>query len=85
MSRRFIIGASVVAAALVGGALAARRLASSCARLDVERKMARLPDNAPRKWMFTNVDAIRANTEQILHLLERRELFVPDEPGRKAA
>ncbi len=30
----------------------------------------RMPENAPPKWMFRNVSAIRKNTERILELLE---------------
>ena len=29
-----------------------------------------MPDNAPRKWMFCNITAIRENTGRILELLE---------------
>ncbi len=29
-----------------------------------------MPDNAPRKWMFCNITAIRENTGGILALLE---------------
>jgi len=29
-----------------------------------------MPDNAPPKWMFANIGAIRDNTERIIELLE---------------
>ena len=29
-----------------------------------------MPENAPPKWMFTNITAIRANTDRILQVLE---------------
>ena len=29
-----------------------------------------MPDNAPPKWMFSNISAIRSNTERIIELLE---------------
>jgi hypothetical protein len=29
-----------------------------------------MPDNAPPKWMFRNITAIRENTDRILELLE---------------
>jgi hypothetical protein len=80
MSKRWIIGATVIGAALV-----ARRYASQCARFDIEQMIERMPDSAPPKWMFTNINTIRENTDQILHLLERREMFVADEPARTAA
>ena len=30
----------------------------------------RMPDNAPPKWMFQNISAIRENTDRILELLD---------------
>ena len=39
-----------------------------------------MPDNAPPKWIFTNVTAIRENTERILELLERQS---PAEPAAR--
>ncbi len=85
MSKRLIIGATAVGATVVGAALVARRFASQCGRIDIEQRIERMPDSAPRKWMFTNIGTIRENTEQILHLLERRDLFVADGPERKVA
>jgi hypothetical protein len=32
-----------------------------------------MPENAPPKWIFRNITAIRENTERILHLLESEE------------
>ncbi len=85
MSRRLIIGATAVGATVIGAALVARRHGSRCGRFDIEQRIARMPDSAPRKWMFTNISTIRENTDQILHLLERRDLFVADQPERKVA
>jgi hypothetical protein len=59
----------VVAGAAVGAALIARRVAAHCGQFDFERMIDRMPENAPPKWMFRNVSAIRANTERILELL----------------
>jgi hypothetical protein len=41
----------------------------------------RMPDNAPPKWMFHNITAIRDNTERILQLLEeeRRSAAKPSQ------
>jgi hypothetical protein len=64
MKRLLMIGAGVV-----GAALLARRFAPRCGGIDVERMIERMPDNAPPKWMFTNISAIRANTDRILDLL----------------
>ena len=85
MSKQSIIGTTVAGATVIGAALVARRYAARCGRFDFEQMIERMPDNAPPKWMFNNVNAIRENTDQILHLLERHDLFVPDEPARTAA
>ena len=37
--------------------------------VDWEQRIAAMPDNAPPKWMFNNVTAIRENTERILDLV----------------
>jgi hypothetical protein len=64
MKRLLIIGAAVA-----GIGFCARRAA--CGRgFDLERMIERMPENAPRKWMFRNITAIRENTERILELLE---------------
>ncbi len=60
----------IVGGAVVGGALLAKRRASSRGGLDFERLIERMPENAPPKWMFRNISAIRENTERILQLLE---------------
>ena len=39
--------------------------------VDWETKFERMPDNAPPKWMFRNITAIRENTDRILELAER--------------
>lgn len=31
-----------------------------------EARLARMPDSSPPKWMFTNISAIRDNTDAIL-------------------
>jgi hypothetical protein len=63
--KRLLAGAAVVGA----GACASR-----CSRgrhgFDFEKMIERMPENTPRKWMFRNISAIRANTELILELLE---------------
>jgi hypothetical protein len=64
--RRLLLGG----AAALGIALVARRAARGCSGFDFESMIERMPENAPRKWMFRNIGAIRANTERILELLE---------------
>jgi hypothetical protein len=39
-----------------------------------------MPDTAPPKWIFTNVTAIRANTERILALLDEQRPSPAGEP-----
>lgn len=65
MGKKLLLGGG-----LIGAAFAARRCASHCGGFDVEKMIDRMPDNAPPKWMFRNISAIRENTERILKLLE---------------
>ena len=60
----------IIGAAVAGTGLLARRCASRCTGVDFERLIERMPENAPPKWMFRNITAIRENTERILQLLE---------------
>ena len=62
--------ALVLAAVLAGLAALGRLLGSRMQNIDWEKRLAALPDNAPPKWMFRNVTAIRENTERILRLLD---------------
>jgi hypothetical protein len=75
----------VAGAVLVGLAVAARRFGGPMMqRVDWEKRLERMPDNAPPKWMFRNINAIRENTDRILELLER-ERGRSTAPGREAA
>jgi hypothetical protein len=65
MKRSLLIGAAVV-----GGVLLAARGACRCGGIDFERMIERMPEDAPPKWMFRNIAAIRDNSERILELLE---------------
>ena len=38
-----------------------------------ERFIERMPENAPPKWAFRNITAIRENTDRILELLDRQQ------------
>jgi hypothetical protein len=70
----------VAAAALVGVGVLARRFGPKMGNIDWEKKLEAMPDNAPPKWMFRNITAIRENTDRILELLEsgpRRAQPVP--------
>ena len=75
----------IVGGAVIGAALLARRGASSCGGFDFEKLIERMPDNAPPKWMFRNISAIRENTDRILQLLESERTSAAAEPARSAA
>jgi hypothetical protein len=62
----------IVGGALTGAAFVAKRFASS-GGVDFERWVERMPENAPPKWIFRNVSAIRENTDRILQLLESED------------
>lgn len=65
MKRSLLLGAAVV-----GGVLLAARGARRHGGIDFERMIERMPEDAPPKWMFRNISAIRENSERILELLE---------------
>src|SRR5215207_11701074 len=72
-------------AAVAGAALVAKRLASRSSGFDFGRLFERMPENAPPKLMFRNVNAIRENTERILQLLESERTTAGPEPRRDTA
>ncbi len=70
----------VIAAVVAGGALLARALGSGAGKMDIGERIAAMPDTSPPKWIFTNVTAIRANTDRILALLEEQRPTAAGEP-----
>jgi hypothetical protein len=60
--------ALVLAAVLAGLAALGRVFGSRMQNIDWEKRITALPDNAPPKWMFRNITAIRENTEKILEV-----------------
>ena len=58
------------AAVFVGLGMLARRFGPKMQNVDWEKQFERMPDNAPPKWIFRNITAIRENTDRILVLLE---------------
>jgi hypothetical protein len=72
----------VVAAVLAGLGVLARLFGPKMRNIDWEKKLEAMPDNAPPKWMFRNITAIRENTDRILELLEpgRAEPAQPASP-----
>lgn len=71
--KRLMMVAVVVAAA----AFAVRRVMGGS--IDWEGALAKMPDDAPPKWVFSNIDAIRRNTDRIL---QRMDTLTPEPTGR---
>ena len=67
MKRLLLFG---VGAGALGAVVCARRAGGRCGSFDFEKMIERMPENAPPKWMFRNISAIRASTDRILELLE---------------
>jgi hypothetical protein len=72
--------ACVIVATVAGWALLAKALASRVGKTDFAERIAAMPDTSPPKWIFTNVTAIRANTERILALLDEQRPTSAGEP-----
>lgn len=79
MKRLLLVGAGAM-----GVAILARRSARGGA-FDFEQMIERMPENAPPKWVFRNITAIRENTERILALLESERTTVAGERMPTAA
>ena len=65
MKKLIVAGGAIAAAAVV-----AKRWTAT-GGLDFGRMIEHMPDDAPPKWMFRNITAIRENTDRILELHER--------------
>ena len=65
--------ALIAGGAIAGIALLARRFSPRCGRFNFEQMIERMPEDAPPKWMFRNISAIRTNTDQILELLKTQQ------------
>ena len=79
--RRTLLFGAVALGVVLGG----RRLARGCGGFDFEGMIERMPENAPPKWMFRNISAIRRNTDRILELLESEHGALADRPARTVA
>ena len=79
VNRVVVVGGVGLGAVVLGRRLAAVRRSG---KLGVEKRLERMPDASPRKWLFLNIVAIRENTERILERLEERD-DVPAEAGRE--
>jgi len=67
MNKPLIIAGGILAAALLG-----KKFAPPFEGIDWEKKLAKMPDEAPPKWMFTNITAIRENTDRLVEALEEQ-------------
>ena len=75
MKKLLIVGGAVAGVAFLGSF--AKRHALSSGGPDFERWVERMPENAPPKWIFRNVSAIRENTDRIVRLLESEHASAP--------
>ncbi|MGE5273426.1 MAG: hypothetical protein ACM3QU_06580 [Verrucomicrobiota bacterium] len=80
MKKLLIAGGAVAALGLI-----AKRATAHCGRFDFEGMIDRMPENAPPKWMFRNISAIRENTERILELLAGEPPRVGENRGQEKA
>jgi hypothetical protein len=67
---KIMIKALLAGAVVIGAVVVAKRHVLSRDGFDIERFIERMPDNAPPKWAFQNITAIRENTDRILELLD---------------
>ena len=58
---------------LIGAVLVVARFLIRSGRVSPENLLERMPDTAPPKWMFRNIEAIRENTDRILERLATPE------------
>jgi Spy/CpxP family protein refolding chaperone len=81
MNKKLIIGAAVACATVAAIAAAKNASASRDPKPTMWDKMRegmeQMPEDFPPRVMFDNVEAIRANSERILKLLEERR--TPDD------
>jgi hypothetical protein len=70
----------VIAAMVAGGALLARALGSGVGKMDIGERIAFFFNDTATTEIYTNVTAIRANTDRILALLEEQGLTSAGEP-----
>ena len=74
----------IFAVVLAGLGVLARLFGPKMCGIDWEKRFEAMPDNAPPKWMFRNITAIRENTERILRLLESGQSEPAQQPSRPA-
>jgi hypothetical protein len=62
--------ALLTAALVVGLLILAKLFGPKVQNIDWEKRFEQMPENAPPKWIFRNITAIRENTDRILELLD---------------
>ncbi len=60
----------VLVLSVVGVSVLVKAFGPKMQNVDWEKRFEKMPDNAPPKWMFRNIAAIRENTDRILELLD---------------
>ena len=75
--------ALIAGAVVIGAVVLAKRHRLSRDGFDIESFVERMPDNAPPKWAFNNISAIRENTDRILELLDSQHISDTGEAARK--
>ena len=63
---------------LVVAGVLAKLLSPKMQNVDWEKRFERMPENAPPKWMFRNIRAIRENTDRILELVDQDRSGSPE-------
>lgn len=64
--------APIIVGGIVIAVFLAKRLAPRFEGIDWEKKLAAMPDDAPPKWMFRNITAIRKNTDRLVQALDEQ-------------
>lgn len=86
--KKLVVAAGVLVVLGVLAALA-KRLGPGMQSIDWEQRLQAMPENAPPKWIYRNVTAIRENTDRILERLEHQSVSEPGsasdiDPGKGA-
>jgi hypothetical protein len=73
LTKQVLVGGLVAGASAVAVVMAKRRVSRRGGGFAFETLIERMPENAPPKWMFRNISAIRENTDRIMRLVEHRD------------
>ena len=70
------------AAVVIGALVLFKRFGPKMQGIDWEKHFENMPDDAPPKWMFRNISAIRENTDRIREIAERDGVLSAAVEGR---